>query len=307
MIISASRRTDIPAYYSEWFFNRIREGIVHVRNPMNARQISKINLSPDVVDCIVFWSKNPKPMLDKLSFMKDYHYYFQFTLNSYSDDIETKLPPGSKIIETFLRLAEQIGPRRVIWRYDPILLNNKYTIAYHINRFGETARKLKGYTEKVIFSFIDFYKKIDNNIKYLNVRDITVDEKNTIAENLSNIAKNNGFQIDTCAEGIDLSKYGISHARCIDDRLISKITGYNLEAAKDKNQRLECGCIAGIDIGAYNSCQNGCLYCYANYSQNIVEKNALKHNPLSLLLIGEDDSNDIFNLPPRQSSIFLLS
>ena len=295
MIISASRRTDIPSYYSEWFFNRIKEKWVYVRNPMNIHQISKINLEPEVVDCIVFWSKNPKPMIDKLQLIKDYFYYFQFTLNSYGQDIEVNLPFKDERIETFKKLSDKIGPVRIIWRYDPILLNDKYNMSYHVDNFEKCASILKGYTEKVTFSFIDFYKRITENIKLINAYEITTEEKNIIAEKFSKIAKENNLLIDTCAEDIDLSKYGIEHARCIDDRLITRIIGYNFTAEKDKTQRLECGCIKSIDIGEYNSCSNGCIYCYANYSHTLVEKNTKKHICLSPLLIDEINSTDIIS------------
>ena len=295
MIISASRRTDIPAYYSDWMANRIRECFVGVRNPMNIHQISKIRLEPDVVDCIVFWTKNPEPILDKLRFFSEYTYYFQFTLNPYEKDIEPNLPSKNEVIETFKRLAGIIGPQRVIWRYDPVLLNNQYTVSYHINKFGEYANELKNSTEKVTFSFIDFYKKITENIKYNDIIGVTIEEKNIIAENFSKIATENNFIIDTCAEDIDLSKYNIEHARCIDDRLIAKITGYRFKVEKDKNQRLECGCVGSIDIGEYNSCPNGCIYCYANYSQEIVGKKYLNHNNVSSLLTGEENKGDIIN------------
>ena len=295
MIISASRRTDIPAYYSDWMLNRIKEQYVYVRNPMNIHQISKINLEPDVVDCIVFWSKNPKPMLDKLQFLNDYAYYFQFTLNPYNNDIEKKLPPKKEIVDTFKKLSNKIGPQRIIWRYDPVLLNTQYTMAYHIDKFNELACQLRDYAEKVTFSFIDFYKKITENIKSNGIIQITSEEKNILAENFSKIASENNFFIDTCAEDIDLSRFNIGHARCIDDKLIAKIIGYNLAVEKDKNQRLECGCVGCIDIGEYNSCPNGCVYCYANYSHNIVENNYKKHNLLSPLLIGDKNSTDVIN------------
>jgi len=295
MIISASRRTDIPSYYSEWFFNRIKEKLVYVRNPMNIHQISKISLEPDVVDCIVFWSKNPKPMIDKLQLIQDYSYYFQFTLNPYEQDIEINLPQKDEIIETFKKLSDMVGPERIIWRYDPVLLNEKYNITYHIENFEKFASILKEYTEKVTFSFIDFYKRITENIKIIKAHEITTEEKNIIAENFSQIAKENNLLIDTCAEDIDLSKYGITHARCIDDRLITRIIGYNFSAEKDKTQRLECGCVKSIDIGEYNSCSNGCIYCYANYSRTLVEKNIKKHIGLSPLLIDRVNSNDVIN------------
>ena len=292
MIISASRRTDIPAYYSDWMINRIRERYTLVRNPVNIHQVSKINIDPEVVDCIVFWSKNPKPMLDKLQHFNDYAYYFQFTLNPYGNDIEAKLPPKEELTETFKKLSDITGPQRNIWRYDPILLNNRYTIEYHINDFGKTACQLRGYTEKVIFSFIDFYKKITENIKSNCITGITFEEKNVIADNFSKIAKENNLLIDTCAEDIELSQYNIGHARCIDDRLIAKIIGNNLSAEKDKNQRSECGCAESIDIGGYNSCPNGCIYCYANCNQIIAADNFNKHNALSPLLAGEINNSD---------------
>jgi hypothetical protein len=254
MIISASRRTDIPSYYSDWLLNRIKERYVYIRNPMNIHQISKVSLDPDIVDCIVFWSKNPKPMLDKLQLIKDYACYFQFTLNPYDEDIETRLPSKTEILETFKKLSDIIGPERIIWRYDPVLLNKKYTAAYHIDKFYEFAKKLKGYTGKATFSFIDFYKKITENIKSLGIDEISNEAKKTIADSFSKIASENNLLIDTCAEDIDFSKYNITHARCIDDRLIAKITGYNPDVEKDKNQRLECGCVGSIDIGEYNSC-----------------------------------------------------
>jgi DNA repair photolyase len=234
-------------------------------------------------------------MFDKLQFIKEYAYYFQFTLNPYDKDIESRLPCKIELLETFKKLSDIIGPQKVIWRYDPVLLNKKYTVFYHIDKFYEFVGKLKGYTEKVTFSFIDFYKKITKNIKTVGIDLITVEEKNIIADNFSRIAKENNLLIDTCAEDIDLSKYNMAHARCIDDRLIAKIIGYNFIAEKDKNQRFECGCVGSIDIGEYNSCSNGCVYCYANYNQNIVINNSSKHNSLSPLLIGKANDNDIVN------------
>jgi hypothetical protein len=262
---------------------------------VNIHQVSKINLNPELVDCIVFWSKNPKPLLDKLQLLKEYACYFQFTLNPYDSDIETNLPDKNEILDTFKKLSDVIGPQKVIWRYDPILLNKKYTIHWHIDKFYQFAGELKGYTEKATFSFIDFYKKITEPIKFAGMSGITDEEKNSIADNFSQIAKENALCLDTCAEDIDFAEYNIAHARCIDDRLIAKITGCDFIAEKDKNQRLECGCVGSIDIGSYNSCANGCIYCYANYSKAIVVDNCQKHNPLSHLLIAEINNKDIIN------------
>ena len=265
MIISASRRTDIPSCYSEWFFDKIKEKVVHVKNPMNHSQIRTVSLTPEDVDCIVFWTKNPSPMINNLDKLNAYKYYFQFTLNPYDQDIETNLPSKKEIIDTFKLLSDKIGKEKVIWRYDPVLLTDKYNIQYHIDNFGKLAHSLKDHTEKVTFSFIDFYKKIMKNIKLNNIRELTLEEKYIIAENFSLIAKANNLIIDTCAEAIDLSNFGIQHARCIDDGLISKITGKNFPAKKDASQRLECGCVKSVDIGEYYTCFNGCVYCYAGF------------------------------------------
>lgn len=294
MIISASRRTDIPSYYSDWFFNRIKEGFAYVRNPMNIHQVSKVSLNPDVVDGMVLWTKNPLPMLDRLDELSQYHYYFQFTLNSYQTDVEANMPSKNDIlIPTFQKLSDLIGPDRVVWRYDPIFLNDKYSVSYHVEYFDKMAQRLKDYTKKCTISFIDYYRNTVNNVKGLNICNLTEQDKDILAKNLSEIAHGYGLAMDTCAEGIELSKYGITHARCVDDRLLEKISGYSLKVEKDKSQRLECGCVSSIDIGLYNTCRNGCKYCYANYSLKTVAKNSQMHDTTSPLLAGNLESDDI--------------
>lgn len=293
MILSVSRRTDIPSYYSEWFYNRIKEGYVCVRNPMNLYQISKIKISPDVVDCIVFWTKNPKPMLEKLDFLNDYNYYFQFTLNSYGKDVEENIPlKGSEVIDTFQRLSARIGKEKVIWRYDPILINAKYTEGYHAEYFSKVAEKLHDYTEKCTISFIDLYRNTKNNVKNLNVELLTDDKKKNLAKSFKNIAQEYNLTLETCAEEIDLSDLGIEHSRCIDNKLIERITGCKVHVDKDKNQRVECGCIASIDIGMYNTCLNGCKYCYANLNMGLVRKNVALHDKSSPLICGNLTNQD---------------
>lgn len=294
MIISASRRTDIPAYYSEWFFNRIREGSVIVRNPMNFRQISKINLSPEVVDAIVFWTKNPAPMIDRLEELKSYKYYFQFTLNPYGKDIEPNVPSKNEsVINSFISLSEKIGKDKIIWRYDPILLNKKYTVDYHIKYFRLLASKLGKYTEKCTISFLDYYKSIEKNINASDIVSPSAKQQIDIVSDFSEIAKKYGIIIDTCAENSDFDKYNIKHAHCIDKEKIEKICGYKLKLNKDKNQREACGCMESIDIGMYNTCRNYCIYCYANHSRIKVNQNYSSHNPLSPLLCGNIEKDDV--------------
>ena len=288
MIISASRRTDIPTYYSEWFINRIKDGFVYVRNPMNAHQISKISLSPDVVDGIVFWTKNPVPMLDKLERLKDYAYYFQFTVNSYGKDVEANIPSKNDIIvPAFQKLSNKIGSEKVIWRYDPIMLTSKYSIDYHVKYFNELAKRLSGYTNKCVISFVDLYRNTQIHLKDLDVLPLGEKEMFELAERLVEIARKNNLIVESCAEKINLEQFGIQHGHCIDCDLFEKILKCKMNLSKDKNQRQECGCMESIDIGAYNTCKNGCKYCYANFSHNTVIKNTGLHNPNSPLLFGE--------------------
>ncbi len=264
MIISASRRTDLPNYHAQWFCERIKEGYVDVKNPMNPKQIRRVSLSPDEVDCIVFWTKNPEPMMARLDELAAYPYYFQFTLTGYGKDIEPHVPhKKEKMIPIFQRLSDKIGSERVIWRYDPIMFNKMYTPEYHINAFGQIAEALNGYTEKCVISFVDEYVKNKKELKALGVYEPEETQLFAFAEKLAQAAGENHMQIASCAEAVDLSGCGITHNCCIDPELIARITGRTLKAVKDRNQRKECGCAASVDIGAYHSCGNGCRYCYA--------------------------------------------
>lgn len=293
MIISASRRTDIPSYYSEWFYNRIREGFVLVRNPMNFHQVSRIDLSPELVDGIVFWTKNPAPMLKRLKELEAYAYYVQFTLTPYGTDVEPKLPSKREVlIPGFVELSDRIGAERVIWRYDPVLLSQTYPLERHIRDFEELAMLLKGYTKKCIISFLDMYKNTRRNREKLGFAPITAADMVRLAEAFSGTAKRCGMELCTCSETIELGAYGISHGSCIDRELFERLTGVGFRVDRDPNQRKACGCASSIDIGAYNSCKNLCGYCYANYSVGMVERNHRLHNPESPLLFGELGEED---------------
>ena len=288
MILSVSRRTDIPNYYADWFFNRIREGFVCVRNPMNPHQISRIDLDPEVVDCIVFWTKNPEPMLGRLEELAGYPYYFQFTLTGYGQDIEPGVPhKKEKMLAVFRQLSEQIGAERVIWRYDPILFNNRYTAEYHLKAFTQIAQALCGYTERCVISFVDEYAKTRRNMATLGMVQPAAEELAVFAGKLSGIARSFGMEMGSCAEELDLEAYGIVHNSCIDRGLIEKITGYRMGGVRDKNQRPACGCLESVDIGTYNTCRNGCLYCYANFSEEQVRRLCGAYDPLSPLLCGQ--------------------
>lgn len=311
MIISASRRTDIPAYYSEWFENRVKEGFILVRNPMNIHQISKISLSTDVVDAIVFWTKNPVPMMERLDSFKNYPYYFQFTLTSYGKEIEAGLPSKNQVlIPAFIDLSKKIGRERVVWRYDPIFINDTYTVEYHKKYFKTLAAKLGKYTEKCTVSFLDLYRNTERNINPLGIRVPYKEEILEMMVSFIETSKEYGFYIDTCAEEIDLSNLEIQHAHCIDQERLERIGGFKLDVKKDSNQRGVCGCVASIDIGTYNTCKNGCVYCYANYSKTTVDNQTRNHNPKSPLLFGEVGADDAIkerkmeSLIKRQLTIF---
>ncbi len=288
MIISASRRTDIPALYSEWFINRLTEGYVLIKNPRNPNRLSRVVLNTDVVDCIVFWTKNPAPILNRLNNIENmkYPFYFQFTLTPYGQQVEPGLPSKVERIETFKKLSDKIGSHRIVWRYDPVIVNKKYTISYHLDSFGEMAKELTGYTNQCIFSFIDLYAKIKNRTKGIVDTEINEWNMDTIASGFSKIASEHGINLKTCGEVINLSQYGISHASCIDKKMIENIIGYKINAKKDTNQREVCGCIASIDIGSYDSCSHGCVYCYATTNDGTVRKNISIHDSNSPLLIG---------------------
>ena len=295
MILSVSRRTDIPAFYWEWFLNRVQAGFVDVRNPMNIHQVSRINIRPEVVDCIVFWTKNAGNIIPHLDKLKDYKFYFQYTINPYNKLIEENVPLKKDIIENFRSLSEIIGPNRIIWRYDPILLTDLFDIKYHLRYFEELSKRLKGHTNRCVISFVDLYKKTTSNARELMMKEPTDKEMHLLAQNLSSIAKEYGMDIVSCSESIDFDFDGVRHGCCIDKNLIEEIVGYKIDVKKDKNQRKECGCVESVDIGAYNTCLHGCKYCYANFNNMKVQSLSKKHNLLSTLLVGELDNNDIVN------------
>ncbi len=293
MILSVSRRTDIPACYPDWFFERLKEGFVYVRNPMNPHQLSRIALSPEVVDCIVFWTKNPAPMLARMEELSAYRYYFQFTLTGYGRDIERNVPHKREVmLPVFQRLSGQIGSRRVLWRYDPVLFTKTYTPEYHRKAFRQIAEALCGYTQKCIISFVDSYAKNKKNIQAAGVYGLPQVELEDFARELCGIAKENGMELASCAEAMDLTHCGIAHNCCIDQGLIEELTGSSIRVSKDKNQREACGCVESVDIGAYDTCPNGCIYCYASRGPEYVQRNREKYEMHSPLLCGIVEEGD---------------
>ena len=288
MIISASRRTDIPSYYWTWMMNRIKEGYVCVRNSYNDKQVSKVSLSADKIDCYVFWTKNAIPVLKDMTMLESIPFYFQHTITGYGRDIERNLPDKESICKAFCTISEKFGRNHIIWRYDPILISPNYTLKWHKETFKNLASALADHTIKCTVSFLDTYGHILPWMNKCSVRCLTRDEQNELISYMTDIADQYGIYIDTCAEKGTYPR--VRHASCIDKSLCEEICGYPLDVEKDKTQRKDCGCMTSIDIGFPTSCLNGCAYCYATYGQPL--QNYTKHNPNASLLIGEITEED---------------
>ncbi len=305
MIISATRRTDIPSFYGQWFVNRLKEGFVLIQNPYNNNRYSKAYLTPSDVDIIVFWTKNPIPFLTYLPEIDSlgYLYYFEFTLTPYGKETERNLPDKELLLDTFENLAQKLGKHRMVWRYDPIIMNETYTIDYHTEQFSYLANRLKHSTERCVISFVDNYKNVMSRMGKDPAYLMTEQNISKLAEIFGRLSKENGLEIYTCAEKMNLEEYGIKHGACLDKGIVEKILGCNITGIKDKNQRPECLCLESIDIGTYNCCANGCNYCYALQNEKTALANLKKHNPLSPVLIGEVNSSAIITERKRDSVV----
>ena len=292
MIINISSRTDIPAYYSDWFYRRIREGYVLARNPYYPQQVTRLTLSSEVVDCICFFTKNPAPMLDRLDELDGYGQFWFVTINPYGKDVEPGVPDKKQILASFQQLSRKVGKHAIGWRYDPIFISEKYTMEYHLRAFEKMAQALCGYTEQCVISFIDLYEKTKKN--FPGVRAVTREEQEKITEALVEIARRYDIQIYTCLENESLARFGVDTSGCMTQKVIERAIGQNLEIPKSLSAAREgCQCLLGNDIGMYNTCGHGCRYCYANYDGETVRKNIRLHDPASPLLIGHLREEDV--------------
>lgn len=228
--------------------------------------------------------------------LRDYMFYFQFTVTGYGKDIEPNIPDKKKaILPAFIELSKQLGKERVIWRYDPVFFNSRYTAEYHLRAFSQIAKTLEGYTNTCVISFLDTYPKVFGKDK----NNIPVEEKTDgylkgFSGKLAEIGKQHGMKLATCAEHINLSSVGIEHNACIDKSRIEKLLGATLSPlGKDFSQRPECLCCNSIDIGTYNTCRNGCRYCYANLrGAKTVERISGKYDPASPILCDTIHKHD---------------
>jgi len=284
MIISASRRTDIPAFYGRWFMNRIKLGFCLVRNPFNPNHIQRVLLRPEDVSCFVFWTRNAKSFIPILADLetKSYPFYFLYTVTGYGKELETHLPNISTRIMNFMELSDLIGSNRIIWRYDPIIISEKYSFDEHLKMFENLCSELGGYTNRVIVSFVDYYRKTLKNLSRVSDHFDQEPEQNSqlnsFIKNLVEISKSQNLQITSCSEEINLTPFQLKPGKCIDDELISSLFDIDVSHKKDSHQRKHCQCVESKDIGAYNTCPFGCLYCYATNNRLQALKYLKKHD-----------------------------
>ena len=299
MIINTGQRTDIPAFYSEWFANRLKEGFVCVRNPYNPRQVSRYRLDPAVVDCIGFCTKNPEPMFRYMDLLKGYGQYWFVTITPYGRDIEPNVKDKHKLLDDFRRHSETVGIDSVGWRYDPIFLSERYCAAYHLRAFEKMASALDGYTKTAVISFIDLYPKVRRN--FSEAREVTREERLRLGKTFVEIAAAHGMTLKPCAEGNDLAAFGADCGGCMRIGDYEKAIGRRLNAPKKKGARAECACYLSCDIGAYNTCLHLCRYCYANAEPAKVMAQSRLHDPRSPFLIGNYQEDDVIHDVPQES------
>ncbi len=285
MIVSASRRSDLPAFYSKWLFERLAAGFALACNPMNPNQVRRVDLLPEAVDALVIWTKNPLPIMDGLERLKPYTCCFQFTITGYGADIEPRVPDKSALlIPAFIALAKEFGRGSVVWRYDPVFIGGKYTREYHAKRFMEIAGSLAGYAGRCVISFMDIYRCNAAFARQMGIGELSPDDMADIASGFVKTAAGFGMEVFACCES-GLEAAGVKGAGCIDIQLLSGLAGREIAAPRDKNQRKGCGCAASVDIGAYDTCTAGCGYCYATHSAARAAAYAVSHAIYSERLI----------------------
>ncbi len=301
MIINTGNRTDIPAFYSKWFFRRLSEGYVLARNPYNPQQVTRYLLDPEVVDCITFCTKNPEPMLSGLSRLDGFRQFWAVTITPYGSDIEPYVPAKEAVMESFKTLSRKVGENCVSWRYDPIFLTEKYNMDFHLRSFSEMARALSGYTRQCVISFIDLYDKTKRN--FPAAESVRKEDRLALGRAFAEIAGENGMVLKPCGEGEELSVFGADCSGCQSKEVLEKAMGLPIDVPKSAMTREGCSCVLGSDIGAYNTCGHGCLYCYANSDRETVAYNMKHHDMFSPFLVGDFMDGDIIKSAEQESWI----
>lgn len=291
MILNTGGRTDTVQYYTDWLLRRFEEGYVLTRNPLFPSKVQRYELSPDKVDCVVFCSKNYRPILPRLHEITDsFPTYFHYTITAYGKDIEPGVPSIKESMETLIDLSRLVGKQRIAWRYDPVLLTKEYTIERHLETFEQMAGVLAPYIDRCIFSFVEMYKKLETNMPELIP--LSQEDMNTLAKGLGSIAQKYGIHIQTCGTNGDYTPYGIHSSGCMTLDILGNANGIVFKNLKHKGLRQGCHCIESRDIGAYDTCLNGCKYCYANKNPKKAFENYKYHDPSSPLLLGHVKPED---------------
>ena len=300
MIINSGNRTDIPAFYSEWFYNRIKAGEVLVRNPYNLNAVTRYRLDPEVVDVLVFGTKNPAPMLPRLRELDAFRQLWHVTITPYGKDIEPNVPDKHEVLKSFQELSRLVGKDHVVWRYDPVFLSERYPMEYHLRTFEAMASELEGYTGQVVISFIDLFQKTKKN--FPEVREVYEPEQDALSEAFVSIANAHGMKVVACLEDGRLARFGVDVSGCMNQKKVEDALGIRLAVSAGKGQTREgCTCLLGGDIGMYNTCTHFCRYCYANYDRETVLRNRELHDPESPFLIGGPHPADIVKDADQQS------
>ena len=285
MIINTGSRTDTVQYYSDWLLKRFKEGFVYSRNPLFPNIVTRYELNPNILDCVVFCSKNYEPILDRLTEITDkFNTYFHYTITAYGRDIEPNVPTIDESIETLIKLSKIVGKQRIAWRYDPILLTKKYTKQVHYNTFDYMSKRLSPHIDRCIFSFVDMYKKLETNMPEIII--LNNNDKIEIAKNIGSIAKKHNMIIQTCATIEDFKQFGILQSGCMTSKILGNANNITFKKVRHSGNRQGCKCIENRNIGDYNTCPNGCKYCYANKNPQIAQENYKKHNPNDLMILG---------------------
>lgn len=285
MIINTGSRTDTVQYYSDWLLKRFKEGFVYSRNPLFPNIVTRYELNPNILDCVVFCSKNYEPILDRLTEITDkFNTYFHYTITAYCRDIEPNVPTIDESIETLIKLSKIVGKQRIAWRYDPILLTKKYTKQVHYNTFNYMSKRLSPHIDRCIFSFVDMYKKLETNMPEIII--LNNNDKIEIAKNIGSIAKKHNMIIQTCATIEDFKQFGILQSGCMTSEILGNANNITFKKVRHSGNRQGCKCIENRNIGDYDTCPNGCKYCYANKNPQIAQENYKKHNPNDLMILG---------------------
>lgn len=285
MIINTGSRTDTVQYYSDWLLKKFKEGFVYSRNPLFPNIVTRYELNPNILDCVVFCSKNYEPILDRLTEITDkFNTYFHYTITAYGRDIEPNVPTIDESIETLIKLSKIVGKQRIAWRYDPILLTKKYTKQVHYNTFDYMSKRLSPHIDRCIFSFVDMYKKLETNMPEIII--LNNNDKIEIAKNIGSIAKKHNMIIQTCATIEDFKQFRILQTGCMTSEILGKANNITFKKVRHSGNRQGCKCIENRNIGDYDTCPNGCKYCYANKNPQIAQENYKKHNPNDLMILG---------------------